>query len=94
MVSVFAALPLISVLMVVVGVLVVVACVLVVVLDPQAHGPQMVVRLQRLSDYQVFLSVVNIGDCLSECDRIRENVGLLRCRITEVALSLCVLQIT
>ena len=40
--------------------------------------------MQRLSDYPVFLSTVKHGDCPSEHGQIRENVGLLRCRITEV----------
>ena len=45
------------------------------------------VRLQRLSDYPVFLGTVKHGDCGSECGKIRENVGQLqRCQITEVRL--------
>ena len=44
------------------------------------------VRLQRLSDYPVSLSTVKHGDCPSESGQIRENVGLLRCWITEVLL--------
>ena len=44
------------------------------------------VRLQRLADYPVLLSTVKHGDCPSECSQIRENVGLKRCRITEVSL--------
>ena len=45
-----------------------------------------VVRLQRLSDYPVFLSTVKHGECFSEYGQVRENVGLLRCWITEVSL--------
>ena len=43
------------------------------------------VRLQRLSDYQVFLSTVKHGDCPTEYGLIRGNVGLPRCcRFAEV----------
>jgi hypothetical protein len=49
-------------------------------------GLEVRVRVQRLSDYPVSLSTVKHGDCPSESGQIRENVGLLRCWITEVPL--------
>ena len=47
------------------------------------------VRIQRLSDHPVLLSTVKHGDCTSEYGQISENVGLLRCWITEAPLSEC-----
>ena len=47
-------------------------------------GLKIDVRVQRLSDYPVSISTVKHGNCPSEYGQIRENVGLLRCWITEV----------
>ena len=46
------------------------------------------VRLQRLSDYPVFLSTVKHGDCPSDYGQIRENVGLFRFWIKKFPLYL------
>ena len=53
------------------------------------HGPQnkfSSVTLQTLSHYSVLLSTVKHGDNPSGCGRVRENVGLSRCRVAEVSL--------
>ena len=44
--------------------------------SPMVAVPQKVVRLQRLLDYQVALSVVSNGGCTSEGGQIRGVVGL------------------
>ena len=49
-------------------------------------GLKIDVRVQRLSDYPVSLSTVKHGDCPSVNGQTGENVGLLRCWITEVPL--------
>ena len=44
------------------------------------------IRLQRLLDYKVTLSVVYYCDCTSQDGWIRENVGLQRCWNRKVSL--------
>ena len=43
--------------------------------NPTLRGNQNNVRLQRLSDYPVFLSIIKHGDCLSEYMVRLENVA-------------------
>ena len=53
------------------------------------HGIQnscQVTEVVRLSSASSYVYVVQHGDCRSEYGQIRENVGLLRCWITEVPL--------
>ena len=50
-------------------------------------GHKHCVGLQRLLVCAVFLSpssLVQCGDCTSECSQIREDVGLLQCWIIEM----------
>ena len=50
---------------------------------PASVGSKHYVRLQRLLDYQVALSVVYYGDCPKDNGHNPENVGLLRCWVAE-----------
>ena len=46
------------------------------------------IRLQRLSDYPMYFGIVKHVGCSSEYGQTRDNLDLMRCRITEVPCSI------